>query len=206
MSAAFRFRGCAFLDRRVSREKLFLAGGASQKSLSASLASLIKLALTRLSIGGRCFWGGTALRTHGLLFSCRGPEKYSSRGSHRCLGAVMDVAITVCAAVSELSRAAGPLTRRRVRAGGGIGHEIMGHNDGVLLFSYLGGEPGPSSSSRSERLTLARMARFHAVCVLIGSWWAPSASCWRFPSRARAALFLGRGKACCCFLPLGAFC
>ena len=57
-----------------------------------------------------------------------------------CLGAVMDVSITVNSAVNELVNAAKSITLKQlIKSIREIGHDIMGTMINVLMFSYIGG-------------------------------------------------------------------
>lgn len=178
---------------------LVLAGGLHKKTFGAILASLITLVLTALLYRGAVLIAGEPpYELMDYIFVPEDLEEIFLAGVIiGCLGAVMDVAITVCAAVSELSCAAGPLPRRNVvRAVRGIGHDIMGTMIGVLLFSYLSGSLPLIVVKVMNGYTLASMARFHAVFELIRFLVGSIGIVLAIPvSGAVAALLLGRGKA-----------
>lgn len=149
---------------------LLLAGGLSRKAFGAILSSLLTLGITVLLYKGVVFLaGGPPYELMDYIFMPEDLEEIFLTGVLiGCLGAVMDVSITVCAAVAELIHVSGPLARREiVGAIREIGHDIMGTMIGVLLFSYLSGSLPIIVIKVLNGYSLAAMAKFHVVFEVI---------------------------------------
>ncbi len=149
---------------------LLLAGGLTRKAFGAILSSLVTLALTALLYHAAVALAGKPpYELMDYIFVPEDLEEIFLAGVLiGCLGAVMDVAITVCAAVSELVSASRPLTRREiVGAIRGIGHDIMGTMIAVLLFSYLSGSLPIIVVKVMNGYSFSSMARFHVLFEII---------------------------------------
>ncbi len=156
---------CAFLI-----STLLLAGGLTKKALGAILASLITLILTALLYRAAVALAGEPpYELMDYIFVPEDLEDIFLAGVLiGCLGAVMDVAITICSAVSELVRTAGPLSYREIaEAVREIGNDIMGTMVGVLLFSYLSGSLPIILVKVMNGYSFGSMVRFHALFELI---------------------------------------
>ncbi len=178
---------------------LLLAGGFRLKSLAAIFASLATLLLTALLYRAVvAFVGEPPYELMDYIFVPEDLEEIFLAGVLiGCLGAVMDVAITVCSAVWELARAVGPLSRREiVGAVREIGHDIMGTMIGVLLFSYLSASLPIIVVKVMNGYSLASMARFHVLFEMIRFLVGSIGIVLAIPvSGAVAALLLGRRRA-----------
>ena len=121
---------------------LLLLGGFSKKNIGAIISTLITtfliFGLYKLAI----IYGGDL--HYELMDYIAGPNDleniFLSGVLVGCLGAVMDVSITVNSAVNELVNAAKSITLKQlIKSIREIGHDIMGTMINVLMFSYIGG-------------------------------------------------------------------
>ena len=91
-----------------------------------------------------------------------------------CLGAVMDVSITINSAVNEIVNSTKFITvKQLVKSIREIGHDIMGTMINVLMFSYMGGSLAIVILKIINGYNLLRMIQFdisfEIVRFLIGS-------------------------------------
>ena len=91
-----------------------------------------------------------------------------------CLGAVMDVSITINSAVNEIVNSAKSITvKQLVKSIREIGHDIMGTMINVLMFSYIGGSLSIIVLKIINGYSLLKMIQFdisfEIVRFLIGS-------------------------------------
>ncbi|WP_196048665.1 YibE/F family protein [Clostridium saudiense] len=121
---------------------LLILGGFSRKNIGAILSTLITtfliFALYKISLAY------TGDLHYELMDYIAGPNDleniFLSGVLVGCLGAVMDVSITVNSAVNELLNAAKSITLKQlIKSIREIGHDIMGTMINVLMFSYIGG-------------------------------------------------------------------
>ena len=121
---------------------LLILGGFSRKNIGAILSTLITtfliFALYKISLAY------TGDLHYELMDYIAGPNDleniFLSGVLVGCLGAVMDVSITVNSAVNELVNAAKSITLKQlIKSIREIGHDIMGKMINVLMFSYIGG-------------------------------------------------------------------
>ena len=121
---------------------LLILGGFSRKNIGAILYTLITtfliFALYKISLDY------TGDLHYELMDYIAGPNDleniFLSGVLVGCLGAVMDVSITVNSAVNELVNAAKSITLKQlIKSIREIGHDIMGTMINVLMFSYIGG-------------------------------------------------------------------
>ena len=121
---------------------LLILGGFSRKNIGAILSTLITtfliFALYKISLAY------TGDLHYELMDYIAGPNDleniFLSGVLVGCLGAVMDVRITVNSAVNELVNAAKSITLKQlIKSIREIGHDIMGTMINVLMFSYIGG-------------------------------------------------------------------
>lgn len=121
---------------------LLILGGFSRKNIGAILSTLITtfliFALYKISLAY------TGDLHYELMDYIAGPNDleniFLSGVLVGCLGAVMDVSITVNSAVNELVNAAKSITLKQlIKSIREIGHDIMGTMINVLMFSYIGG-------------------------------------------------------------------
>ena len=121
---------------------LLILGGFSRKNIGAILSTLITtfliFALYKISLDY------TGDLHYELMDYIAGPNDleniFLSGVLVGCLGAVMDVSITVNSAVNELVNAAKSITLKQlIKSIREIGHDIMGTMINVLMFSYIGG-------------------------------------------------------------------
>ena len=121
---------------------LLILGGFSRKNIGAILSTLITtfliFALYKISLAY------TGDLHYELMDYIAGPNDleniFLSGVLVGCLGAVMDVSITVNSAVKELVNAAKSITLKQlIKSIREIGHDIMGTMINVLMFSYIGG-------------------------------------------------------------------
>ena len=121
---------------------LLILGGFSRKNIGAILSTLITtfliFALYKISLAY------TGDLHYELMDYIAGPNDleniFLSGVLVGCLGAVMDVSITVNSAVNELVNAAKSITLKQlIKSIREIGHDIMGTMINVLMFSYTGG-------------------------------------------------------------------
>lgn len=121
---------------------LLILGGFSRKNIGAILSTLITtfliFALYKISLAY------TGDLHYELMDYIAGPNDleniFLSGVLVGCLGALMDVSITVNSAVNELVNAAKSITLKQlIKSIREIGHDIMGTMINVLMFSYIGG-------------------------------------------------------------------
>ena len=121
---------------------LLILGGFSRKNIGAILSTLITtfliFALYKISLAY------TGDLHYELMDYIAGPNDleniFLSGVLVGCLGAVMDVSITVNSVVNELVNAAKSITLKQlIKSIREIGHDIMGTMINVLMFSYIGG-------------------------------------------------------------------
>ena len=121
---------------------LLILGGFSRKNIGAILSTLITtfliFALYKISLAY------TGDLHYELMDYIAGPNDleniFLSGVLVGCLGAVMDVSITLNSAVNELVNAAKSITLKQlIKSIREIGHDIMGTMINVLMFSYIGG-------------------------------------------------------------------
>lgn len=121
---------------------LLILGGFSRKNIGSILSTLITtfliFALYKISLAY------TGDLHYELMDYIAGPNDleniFLSGVLVGCLGAVMDVSITVNSAVNELVNAAKSITLKQlIKSIREIGHDIMGTMINVLMFSYIGG-------------------------------------------------------------------
>lgn len=121
---------------------LLILGGFSRKNIGAILSTLITtfliFALYKISLAY------TGDLHYELMDYIAGPNDleniFLSGVLVGCLGAVMDVSITVNSAVNELVNVAKSITLKQlIKSIREIGHDIMGTMINVLMFSYIGG-------------------------------------------------------------------
>lgn len=121
---------------------LLILGGFSRKNIGAILSTLITtfliFELYKISLAY------TGDLHYELMDYIAGPNDleniFLSGVLVGCLGAVMDVSITVNSAVNELVNAAKSITLKQlIKSIREIGHDIMGTMINVLMFSYIGG-------------------------------------------------------------------
>ena len=121
---------------------LLILGGFSRKNIGAILSTLITtfliFALYKISLAY------TGDLHYELMDYIAGPNDleniFLSGVLVGCLGAVMDVSITVNSAVNELVNEAKSITLKQlIKSIREIGHDIMGTMINVLMFSYIGG-------------------------------------------------------------------
>lgn len=121
---------------------LLLLGGFSKKNIGAIISTLITtfliFGLYKLAI----IYGGDL--HYELMDYISGPNDieniFLSGVIIGCLGAVMDVSITINSAVNELVSSSNSITiKQLIKSIREIGHDIMGTMINVLMFSYIGG-------------------------------------------------------------------
>lgn len=85
-----------------------------------------------------------------------------------CLGAVMDVAITINSSVKELINTSDSLTLRQlIKSIREIGHDIMGTMINVLMFSYVGGTLAIIVLKVVNGYSLAKLVKFDISLEII---------------------------------------
>lgn len=121
---------------------LLLSAGLKAKTFGAILSTFVTLSVTFLLYRlVTAFLGEPPYQHMDYVFGPNDIESIFLAGILiGCLGAVMDVAITVHSAVSELLLTAENLTMKMlIRSIREIGYDIMGTMINVLLFSYISG-------------------------------------------------------------------
>ena len=121
---------------------LLLVSGRNRKTYAAILSTLIGTFMTLIiAYGVIALTNGKGLRYEEMLFVTHYPRRiFLSSILIGSLGAVMDVAITMTAAIQELyEKDAAISTRALLQSGREIGKDIMGTMANVLLFAYVSG-------------------------------------------------------------------
>lgn len=128
---------------------MYLIGGATKKTIVATLGTLAGVVLA--GIAAWCFskasgitgynvsdietlmtlWNTNGIQVGGLLFSGL---------LISCLGAVMDVAMSVSSSIDEIYKQNPRLTRKELfRAGLRVGRDMMGTDSNTLILAFAGG-------------------------------------------------------------------
>ena len=128
---------------------MYLIGGATKKTIAATLGTLAGVVLA--GIAAWCFskasgitgynvsdietlmtlWNTNGIQVGGLLFSGL---------LISCLGAVMDVAMSVSSSIDEIYKQNPRLSRKELfRAGLRVGRDMMGTDSNTLILAFAGG-------------------------------------------------------------------
>ena len=155
---------------------LLLLGGFSRKNIGAILSTLITTSLIYLLYKLTIEFTGDL--HYELMDYIAGPNDieniFLSGVIIGCLGAVMDVSITINSAVNEIVNSTSSITiKQLIKSIREIGHDIMGTMINVLMFSYIGGSLAIVILKIINGYNLARMIQFdisfEIVRFLIGS-------------------------------------
>ena len=127
---------------------MYLIGGASRKTIAATLGTLV--GVMTAGVAAWCFskasgitgynvsdietlmtlWNTNGIQVGGLLFSGL---------LISCLGAVMDVSMSICSAIDEIYRQNPVLTRKELfKAGMRVGRDMMGTDSNTLILAFAG--------------------------------------------------------------------
>lgn len=121
---------------------MILVSGRNRKAYAAILSTLIGTFLTLIiAYGVIALTNGEGLRYEEMLFVTHYPRRiFLASILIGSLGAVMDVAITMTAAIQELYEKDPDISARSLlQSGREIGKDIMGTMANVLLFAYVSG-------------------------------------------------------------------
>lgn len=155
---------------------LLLLGGFSRKNIGAIISTLITTSLIYVLYKLTIKYGGDL--HYELMDYIAGPNDieniFLSGVIIGCLGAVMDVSITINSAVNEIVNSTKDITvKQLVRSIREIGHDIMGTMINVLMFSYIGGSLSIVILKIINGYNLLRLVQFdisfEIVRFLIGS-------------------------------------
>ena len=155
---------------------LLLLGGFSRKNIGAIISTLITTSLIYLLYKLTIEFTGDL--HYELMDYIAGPNDieniFLSGVIIGCLGAVMDVSITINSAVNEIVNSTSSITiKQLIKSIREIGHDIMGTMINVLMFSYIGGSLAIVILKIINGYNLARMIQFdisfEIVRFLIGS-------------------------------------
>lgn len=155
---------------------LLLLGGFSRKNIGAIISTLITTSLIYVLYKLTIEFTGDL--HYELMDYIAGPNNieniFLSGVIIGCLGAVMDVSITINSAVNEIVNSTKSITiKQLVKSIREIGHDIMGTMINVLMFSYIGGSLAIVILKIINGYSLVRMIQFdisfEIVRFLIGS-------------------------------------
>ena len=155
---------------------LLLLGGFSRKNVGAIISTLITTSL--IYVLYKLIIELTGDLHYELMDYISGPNDieniFLSGVIIGCLGAVMDVSITINSAVNEIVNSKSSVTLKQlVKSIREIGHDIMGTMINVLMFSYIGGSLTIVILKIINGYNLARMIQFdisfEIIRFLIGS-------------------------------------
>lgn len=155
---------------------LLLLGGFSRKNIGAIISTLITTSLIYVLYEITIKFGGEL--HYELMDYIAGPNDieniYLSGVIIGCLGAVMDVSITINSAVNEIVNSAKSITiKQLIKSIREIGYDIMGTMINVLMFSYIGGSLSIIVLKIINGYSLLKMIQFdisfEIVRFLIGS-------------------------------------
>lgn len=153
-----------------------LLGGFSRKNVGAIISTLITTSL--IYVLYKLIIELTGDLHYELMDYISGPNDieniFLSGVIIGCLGAVMDVSITINSAVNEIVNSKSSVTLKQlVKSIREIGHDIMGTMINVLMFSYIGGSLTIVILKIINGYNLARMIQFdisfEIIRFLIGS-------------------------------------
>ena len=143
------FWSAVFICFLTTLVTMYLIGGPTKKTCAATLGTLAGVVLAGLSAW--CFskasgisgynvsdietlmtlWNTNRIQVGGLLFSGL---------LISCLGAVMDVAMSISSAIDEIYRQNPVLTRKELfKAGMRVGRDMMGTDSNTLILAFAGG-------------------------------------------------------------------
>lgn len=155
---------------------LLLLGGFSRKNIGSIISTLITTSLIYVLYKLTIEFTGDL--HYELMDYIAGPNDieniFLSGVIIGCLGAVMDVSITINSAVNEIVNSTKSITiKQLVKSIREIGHDIMGTMINVLMFSYIGGSLAIVILKIINGYSLVRMIQFdisfEIVRFLIGS-------------------------------------
>lgn len=149
---------------------LFLSGGFSKKTLGAFLSTLLTLGVTYALYQLTVTYVETPpYHLMDYIFLPRDLDRIFLAGILiGCLGAVMDVAITVHSAVAELLRTSSGLAKKDLlHSMREIAHDVMGTMINVLLFSYISGSLPMIVLKVINGYPLYSMIRFNIIFELL---------------------------------------
>ena len=155
---------------------LLRLGGFSRKNIGAIISTLITTSLIYVLYKLTIEFTGDL--HYELMDYIAGPNDieniFLSGVIIGCLGAVMDVSITINSAVNEIVNSTKSITiKQLVKSIREIGHDIMGTMINVLMFSYIGGSLAIVILKIINGYSLVRMIQFdisfEIVRFLIGS-------------------------------------
>lgn len=149
---------------------LFLSGGFSRKTFGALISTFITLGLTFLIY--KCvitFIEKPPYHLMDYIFVPRDLDSIFLAGILiGCLGAVMDVAVTVHSAVNELLRTSGNITNKElIHSIREIAYDVMGTMINVLLFSYISGSLPMIVLKVLNGYSLYSLVRFNIIFELV---------------------------------------
>ncbi len=142
------FWAAVFICFLTTLVTMYLIGGATKKTCAATLGTLAGVVLAGLSAW--CFskasgisgynvsdietlmtlWNTNRIQVGGLLFSGL---------LISCLGAVMDVAMSISSAIDEIYKQNASLTRKELfKAGMRVGRDMMGTDSNTLILAFAG--------------------------------------------------------------------
>lgn len=155
---------------------LLLLDGFSKKNIGAIISTLITTALIYILYELTITYSGDL--HYELMDYIAGPNDieniFLSGVIIGCLGAVMDVSITINSAVNELINSANSISiKQLIKSIKEIGHDIMGTMINVLMFSYIGGSLSIVILKLINGYTLPRLIQFdisfEIIRFLVGS-------------------------------------
>ena len=142
------FWSAVFICFLTTLVTMYLIGGPTKKTCAATLGTLAGVVLAGISAW--CFskasgisgynvsdietlmtlWNTNRIQVGGLLFS---------RLLISCLGAVMDVAMSISSAIDEIYKQNSSLTRKELfKAGMRVGRDMMGTDSNTLILAFAG--------------------------------------------------------------------
>lgn len=143
------FWSAVFICFLTTLVTMYLIGGPTKKTCAATLGTLAGVVLAGISAW--CFskasgisgynvsdietlmtlWNTNRIQVGGLLFSGL---------LISCLGAVMDVAMSISSAIDEIYKQNSSLTRKELfKAGMRVGRDMMGTDSNTLILAFVGG-------------------------------------------------------------------
>ena len=156
---------------------MYLIGGPTRKTCAATLGTLVGVILAGVSAW--CFskasgisgynvsdietlmtlWNTNRIQVGGLLFSGL---------LISCLGAVMDVAMSISSAIDEIYRQNLSLSRKELfKAGLRVGRDMMGTMTNTLIFAYVGGAMTTLVINYAYDLSYRQLANSYVIGIEI---------------------------------------
>ena len=171
------FWSAVFICFLTTLVTMYLIGGSTKKTCAATLGTLAGVVLAGISAW--CFskasgisgynvsnietlmtlWNTNRIQVGGLLFSGL---------LISCLGAVMDVAMSISSAIDEIYKQNSSLTRKELfKAGMRVGKDMMGTDSNTLILAFAGSSVSTLLLNYAYDLPYQQIINSNNICIAI---------------------------------------